>query len=87
MNDESEQRDPIEERALLFEDMAKQIRLNKDYKFGGAFLLVPPGEGEPFSSLMLRQEEAPIFWSTIKTLVQVAEETMGRPQAGFGGRR
>jgi len=79
--------DPVEERAKMFEDMAAQIRLNRDYKFGGAFLLVPPGDGEPFSSLMLRQEEAPIFWSTIKTLVQVAEEMMGKPQSGFGGRR
>lgn len=86
MTDEPE-RDPTEERAKLFEDMAAQIRLNRDYKFGGAFLLVPPGDSEPFSSLMLRQEEAPIFWSTIKTLVQVAEEMMGRPQSGFGGGR
>jgi hypothetical protein len=79
-------RDFFEERAKLFEDMAAQIRLNKDYKFGGAFLLVPPGDGEPFSSLMLRQDEVPIFWATIKSLVQVAEAQMGQPQQGFGRR-
>lgn len=79
--------DESEKRALLFEDMARQIRLNKDVKFGGAFLLVPPGEGEPFQSLMLGQEEMPIFWVTIKSLTAVAEEMMSKPQQGFGGRR
>ena len=69
---EEEQPDETEKRAQLFEKMATQIRLNKDYKFGGAFLVIPPADAEPFSSLMLNQEEAAIFWSTIKTLADMA---------------
>jgi len=38
MND---QPGPSEARALLFEQMAAQIRMNKDAIFGGAFLMVP----------------------------------------------
>ena len=66
--------DPSESRALLFESMASQIRLNKDAKFGGAFLVVPPADGDPFQSLMLGQDEAAIFWSTIQTLAKIALE-------------
>lgn len=76
--------DESEKRALLFEAMAAQIRLNKDAKFGGAFLLVPPGDAESFSSLMLNQDEVPIFWSTIKSLTQVAESALGQPQQMYG---
>lgn len=64
--------DVSEKRAALFEEMARQIRLNKDATFGGAFLVVPPGDGEPFSSLMLNQEEQSIFWGAVKTLGEVA---------------
>jgi hypothetical protein len=77
-----------EKRALLFEDMARQIRLNKDAKFGGAFLVVPPGEaGEPFASLMLKQDEPSIFWGAVKTLAEVAMNALDpRNQQGFGRR-
>lgn len=64
--------DESEKRAVLFEDMAKQIRLNKDAKFGGAFLVLPPADGEPFSSIMLNQDEPSIFWGAVKTLAEVA---------------
>ena len=82
---EEEQPDPFEARALLFEDMARQIRLNKDAKFGGAFLVVPPADGEPFQSLMLGQEEASIFWGAVKTLAEVAMQALDprNRQAGF----
>lgn len=78
--------DEFEKRALLFEDMARQIRLNKDAKFGGAFLVIPPGDGDPFSSLMLNQEEQAIFWSSIKTLADIALAAVDRSnrQQGFG---
>lgn len=65
-----------EKRALLFEDMARQIRLNKDVKFGGAFLVCPPSDGEPFQSLMLGQEEPSIFWGAVKTLAEVAMQAL-----------
>ena len=87
--------DPAEVRAQLFEAMAAQIRLNKDAKFGGALLAVPPGDGmspgcEPFSHIAFNQEEAAIFWSVVKTLAQVAEAAMEHAQRGGGqgfGRR
>ena len=73
-----------EKRALLFEDMARQIRLNKDAKFGGAFLVVPPADGEPFSSIMLNQDEPSIFWSTVKTLADIAMAALDpRNSQGF----
>lgn len=78
-------RDPVEERAILFDQMAAQIRLNRDAKFGGAFLMVPPGDGEPFSSLMLNQDEPSIFWAAIQTLAGIAMTSLERVQrqAGF----
>lgn len=78
--------DEIEQRAKLFDEMAAQIRLNHAAKFGGAFLMVPPG-GDPFSSLMLNQEEPSIFWAAVKTLAEVAMgqlERQARGQQGFG---
>lgn len=74
MNDQPEARDIVEERAKMFEDMAAQIRLNRSAKFGGAILAIPPGDGEPFESIMFRQEEPAIFWSTIQTLAKIALE-------------
>jgi hypothetical protein len=69
----------------MFERMAAQIRLNKDATFGGAFLVIPPGEGEPFSSLMLNQDEPSIFWGAVKTLAEVAMGALERAarQQGF----
>lgn len=60
----------LEEIALRFEAMAAQIRLNKDGKFGGAFLLIPPPlAGSPVETLVLSDQNAGLFWSTIKGLV------------------
>lgn len=69
-----------EARAALFDEMARQIRLNKDAKFGGAFLMAPPSDGEPFSSLMLNQDEPSIFWAAVKTLADVAMQALERGQ-------
>jgi hypothetical protein len=77
--------DEFEKRATMFEEMAAQIRLNRNAKFGGAFLIIPPGDGEPFSSLMLNQEEQGVFWGALKSLVEMAMnalETLAR-QRGF----
>lgn len=75
-----------ERRAQAFDAMAKQIRLNADAKFGGAFLLVPPADGEIVSSLMLNHEEPGIFWSAIQTLAQLAVQAIETAQrrSGFG---
>lgn len=86
MSDEETPRHHVEAeaRAALFEDMARQIRLNKDAKFGGAFLVTPPAAGEPFSSLMLNQDEPSIFWAAVKTLAEVAVEALNRGQRQQG---
>ncbi len=77
--------DEVEKRARLFESFAMQIRLNKDAKFGGAFLVVPPADAEPFSSLMLNQDEPGVFWGTMKSLVEMAlaEIDGAQRQQGF----
>ena len=85
MSDEVPQ-DPSEVRAQLFEAMAAQIRLNKDAKFGGAFLLVPPGDAEPAGSLMLNQEQPGIFWAAVKTLADIAINETDKANQGFGRR-
>src|SRR5229473_6751467 len=78
-----DQLNPSEARALLFEQMAAQIRLNKEATFGGAFLMVPPS-GDPFSSLMLNQDEPSIFWAAVKTLADVAMQSLDpRNRQGF----
>ena len=81
-----EQPDEVEKRALLFEQMALQIRLNRDAKFGGAFLVVPPADADPFSSLMLNQDEASIFWAAVKTLADMAIGSLDRTQRQQGFR-
>lgn len=73
-----------EARAALFDEMARQIRLNKDAKFGGAFLMTPPADGDPFSSLMLNQDEPSIFWAAVKTLADVAMNALERGQRQQG---
>ena len=83
MTDESP--DPVETRARLFESMAAQIRLNKDAKFGGALLAIPPGDdGEPFSFIAFNQDEAAIFWSIVQTLGQMAQAAMEQASRGQG---
>jgi len=60
----------VEEIAKRFESMAAQIRLNKDGKFGGAFLLVPPPlSGNIVETLVLSDQNAGLFWSSIKAMV------------------
>lgn len=59
-----------EEVAKRFEAMAAQIRLNKAGKFGGAFLLVPPAQtGNVVETLVLSDQNAGLFWATVKMLI------------------
>lgn len=76
-----------ERRAKFFDDMAAQIRLNKDATFGGAFLLISPDLEEPYQMLMLNQAEPGIFWAAVQTLAQTAVQTIDQAQRGMGGRR
>lgn len=85
MSDEEQPVDENEKRAKLFDAMAAQIRLNKGAMFGGAFLLVPPGSDvEPFSSLMLNQDQPGIFWAAIQTLANMAVQETDRAQRQGG---
>ena len=87
MSDDEAMDELVAQRAALFSRMAEQILLNKDAKFGGAFLMIPPDQGEPFSSLMLNQEEPSIFWAAVKTLADVAMGQLDRAQRGQQGFR
>jgi hypothetical protein len=87
MSDEPVPIEEFEKRARLFEQMAAQIRMNKDAKFGGALLAVPPGDGEPFAHIAFNQNEAAIFWSIVETLAQMAKEAMQQAQRQQGFNR
>jgi hypothetical protein len=77
-----------ERRARMFDSMAAQLRLNKDAKFGGAFLMIPPDSTEEqCQSLMLLNMEQPgIFWAAIQTIANMAVNETDRMQRqqGFG---
>jgi hypothetical protein len=75
-----------EKRAALFDAMAAQIRLNKDAKFGGAFLILSPEMEEPTQMLILNQEEPGVFWAAIQTLSQQAVSTIDMAQRRQGYR-
>jgi len=75
-----------ERRAALFDAMATQIWLNKDAKFGGAFLMVPPDTEDVYSQLTLNHAEAGIFWAAVKTLAEVAVNAIDMVQRRQGFR-
>lgn len=57
--------------AKRFEDLAARIRLNKDAKFGGAFLLVPPPlTGNVIETLVLSDQNPGLFWSVVFGMVE-----------------
>lgn len=74
----------------LFRKMAERIELNKDEAFGGAFVVVPPGdESEPFSSLILDAESDPSsFWGILKAKCDIALSKLDmaerQKKSGFG---
>lgn len=77
-----------------FTDMASRIELNADQGFGGAFVIVPPGEEiEAHVMLMLDNAQDPaVFWATLQTRAQIALQELQKKEdaasAGFGmGRR
>jgi hypothetical protein len=56
-----------------FTKMAERITHNADATFGGAVVIVPPGDGKPVELLMLdAQGDEGQFWATILTRIQVA---------------
>jgi hypothetical protein len=71
-----------------FTDMAARINLNAEQGFGGAFVIVPPGdEPKPRVMLMLDNSENPaMFWSNLQTTAQIAlQELQNEEQQQAGG--
>jgi hypothetical protein len=87
MSDEeiSQAHKDAEKRAAFFDAMAAQIRLNKDAKFGGAFVIVSPDLEDPNQMLILDQAEPGVFWAAVQTLAQQAVQAIDALQrrAGF----
>lgn len=76
-----------------FAAMAKLIADNGNASFGGAVVVVPPGDGAVIKTLMLneagpRNEAA--FWSLLKMQIEVVladiEQRERQAAAGFGRR-
>ena len=76
-----------ERRAKIFDAMAAQIRLNRDAKFGGAFVIVSPDMEEPIQMLTLNHEESGVFWAAIQTLAQQAVQSIDQVQRRMMGHR
>jgi hypothetical protein len=77
----SDTNDPAEP----FERMARKITDNTGRGFSGAFVVVPP-DGKPMDLLYLaEQSDVAVFWSTLKTMVEIelgkiADRERGRTQ-------
>jgi hypothetical protein len=82
----------MSDRSTPFTDMAARIDLNAEEGFGGAFVIVPPGEEpKPRVLLMLDNAESPaMFWAALQTTAQIALQELAKEEeqnAGFGGMR
>ena len=75
-----------------FTEMARRIELNAEQGYGGAFVIVPPGdEVKPRVMLMLNNAEDPaMFWGSLMTTCQMALREIqqeAEQNSGFGGMR
>lgn len=69
-----------------FEEMAALIERNKGENFGGAFVLVPPGEEEPMVGLILSNDTAQ-FWGTVSSKLAIRLQAIDleqRKRGAFG---
>lgn len=79
-----------QEAAAEFRKMADQIERNADSKFGGAYVIIPPGDYDvgPLSVLLIdsRQDAANFFnlldWRTKTVLAEI--DAKQRQMTGFG---
>lgn len=71
-----------------FTDMAARIDLNAEQGFGGAFVIVPPGE-EPKPRVLLMLDNAgnpAMFWAALQTTAQIAlQDLQNEDQQQAGG--
>jgi len=73
-----------------FSNMATRIANNAAEPFGGACVIVPPGDSEPIELLVLDASSDPDpaqFLALLKTRIDLAIITMERNLAAGGGRR
>ncbi len=73
-----------------FTKMAERIALNEGATFGGACVIVPPGETTPIEMYVLDSAQDPgQFWATLKTRIEMAVleiDEKKRMAMGYGRR-
>lgn len=84
----SDERKPPD-RGMPFEGMAARIRANAAADFGGAFVVVPPGDNDPVAYLTLDSRQDPaMFWANIKAIAELTISEMDEKQRRqYGGVR
>jgi hypothetical protein len=67
-----------------FTKMAERVKHNADSTFGGAVVMVPPGDSKPIELLMLDAgADEGQFWATVLTRIQTAmAETDAKKRLG-----
>ncbi len=79
--------DPAKPLSQPFVDMADRIDLNSEQGFGGAFVIVPPGE-EPKPRVLLMLDNAgnpAMFWAALQTTAQLALQELQNEEEARGG--
>jgi hypothetical protein len=81
----------MDKQSDRFRAMADAIDLNVGKPFGGAVVIIPPGDDVPIEMLILDSREDGLqFYSTIKTMAEVAYNNLLVKQQQnkvFGGLR
>lgn len=75
-----------------FSDMAERIIGNQAHGFGGAVVIVPPGEGRRIEILILDpRQDAAMFWGNIQAVASLEiadlEERARSAASPYGGQR
>jgi hypothetical protein len=76
--------------AAALDELSAKVTLNAANGFAGCFALVPPGEGDVVTTLILDPSASPaVFWSLVSTkakiaLDQIAEDERAGSMGGFG---
>ena len=70
----------MSEKADPFTEMAARIAHNEGSKFGGAFVVQPPG-GDPASTLILTDGDEAQFWMLLQGLIPLAWRFLRQKEA------
>ena len=74
--------------AAALDELSAKVTLNAGNGFAGCFALVPPGEGDVVTVLILDAGASPsVFWSLISTKAQIALSELAdmEKQGAMGG--